>query len=562
VTAATAADNAVNGVPSCANDWLLNEVARDEWGFDGYVTSDCDADNDVVFSHHFTDDPNQGVADVLKAGTDVDCGGFVGKYVASALGNNTITEADIDERLEKLFRVRMRLSHFDPVGPLQGIGADSICNQYSFDLSQDGPAQSSTLLKNDAKTLPLASSSCGTVAVIGPNANLSESDSGYYGPHNVCAETPGAKGPPKFWTLVDAVTKAGASKVVSDNAIPNVLSNSTAGIADAVTMAKSADTVILAVGTDLSWAAEGHDAKSIAFTDAQKELVSKCADAAKKPIIVVIMTATPLDISEMLANPKVGAIVHTGQPSVTMLGVGDVLFGKKPPAGRMIQTIYPESYMDEISIFDFNMRPGPSAFVRPDCDQKCDAPPMHGGPCGSCPMGTNPGRTHRFYTGKAVTPFGYGLSYTTFSYDLKSAPTGTVSLDAVRDMIAQTKSDGRIFPAHALLGAAAPLVNYEVNVTNTGSVDSDEVVLGFLKPPGAGTNGVPLQQLYGFERVHVPAGKTVLVQLYPSLADFSQVDGNGERYDLPGEYTFHFGVGGEHAGTKGMGYAEHKITMV
>ena len=197
-------------------------------------------------------------------------------------------------------------------------------------------------------------------------------------------------------------------------------------------MAKSADTVILAVGTDLSWAAEGHDAKSIAFTDAQKELVKQCADAAKKPITVVILTATPLDITEMLANPKVGAILHTGQPSVTMLGVGDVLFGKKAPAGRMIQvtpqaicrcasfvdlfltecfceqTIYPEQYMDEISIFDFNMRPGPSAFVRPDCDQKCAAPAMHGGPCGTCKMGTNPGRTHRFYTGKAVIPFGYG----------------------------------------------------------------------------------------------------------------------------------------------------------
>ena len=129
-------------------------------------------------------------------------------------------------------------------------------------------------------------------------------------------------------------------------------------------------------------------------------------------------------------------------------------------------------------------------------------------------------------------------------------------------MITQTKNDGRIFPAHALLGAAAPLVNYEVNVTNTGSVDSDEVVLGFLKPPGAGENGVPLQTLYGFERVHVPAGKTVTVQLYPSLADFSQVDENGDRYELPGEYTFHFGVGGEHAGTKGMGYAEHKVTAV
>ena len=81
--------NAVNGVPSCANDWLLTTVAREEWGFDGYVTSDCDADNDVVFSHHYHNDtPAEGVRDVLRAGTDVDCGGFVGKYAQAALDNN------------------------------------------------------------------------------------------------------------------------------------------------------------------------------------------------------------------------------------------------------------------------------------------------------------------------------------------------------------------------------------------------------------------------------------------------------------------------------------------
>ena len=84
------------------------------------VTSDCDADNDVIFSHHFKDhSPAEGVADVLKAGTDVDCGGFVGKYAQAALDNKTITESDIDERLSKLFRVRMRMDHFDPLGPLQ-----------------------------------------------------------------------------------------------------------------------------------------------------------------------------------------------------------------------------------------------------------------------------------------------------------------------------------------------------------------------------------------------------------------------------------------------------------
>lgn len=87
------------------------------------------------------------------------------------------------------------------------------------------------------------------------------------------------------------------------------------------------------------------------------------------------------------------------------------------------------------------------------------------------------------------------MSYSTFKYGLESAPTGPVSLDAVRDMVAETKAGGRTFPDSNLLLAAPPVIKYAVNVTNTGSVDADEVVLGFLKPPGAGVGGVPLQTL-------------------------------------------------------------------
>jgi len=294
------------------------------------------------------------------------------------------------------------------------------------------------------------------------------------------------------------------------------------------------DMVVLDVVTDLSVAAEGHDANSISFYYGQQQLIAKVSSAAKVPVVVVTLTAVPLDLTDLLSNPHIGAILHAGQPSVTTIGVGDVLFGEKVPAGRVIQTILPASYVGEISIFDFNMRPGPSAFPRPDCTL----------PISQCPNGTNPGRTNRFYTGKAVVPFGFGLSYTTFKYTIINGISADtiVSLDPVRAFLSDTYSSGRMFPSLEKVSKAAPLVSYEVNVTNTGTVDADDVVLGFLIPPGAGKDGVPLQMLFGFERAHVPAGHTVTVWLMPSLLDFTQVDAQGMRYALDGVYTVRFGV--------------------
>ena len=172
-------------------------------------------------------------------------------------------------------------------------------------------------------------------------------------------------------------------------------------------------------------------------------------------------------------------------------------------------------------------------------------------------MGTNPGRTHRFYTGKAVVPFGFGLSYTTFKYE-PSASAASVSLAAVREMLATTYKEGRTFPSSALVDAAPALVNYNVKVTNTGKMDADDVVLGFLVPPGAGTDGVPLQTLFGFERVHVKAGETVEVNLYPSLTDFAMTRLDGTKEAAAGEWTVKFGV--QATAEHGQGYAEVALT--
>jgi len=198
------------------------------------------------------------VAGVLKAGTDVDCTSFVGQHAQSALDKKLIDETLIDQRLANLFKVRMRLGHFDAPGPLHQFPMSDVCSQYAIDLSNDGPIQSSALLKNLDSALPLGTGKQ-TIAVIGPNADLSKSDVSYYGPHTPCGA--------KYNTMIDALQQHSSATVVSALGVPSVLSDNTTGIAAAVEMAKSADIVVLAVGTDLSWAHEEHDADSIKFTD-------------------------------------------------------------------------------------------------------------------------------------------------------------------------------------------------------------------------------------------------------------------------------------------------------
>ena len=204
------------------------------------------------------------------------------------------------------------------------------------------------------------------------------------------------------------------------------------------------------------------------------------------------------------------------------------------------------------------MRPGPSAFARPDCAQQCPGAGMHGGPCGTCEMGTNPGRTHRFYTGAAVLPFGYALSYTRWSYAAAASISGPISLAPVRGVLERTQAAGRTFPSSDMLEAAEPPVSFEVNVTNLGDMPADDVVLGFMVPPSAGKDGVPLQTLFGFERVHVPAGATVLVSLYPEHTEFMTTLVDGSKRVAAGEYTVRIGV--QETAAHGQGYAELRLS--
>jgi hypothetical protein len=328
----------------------------------------------VYFNHHYTRTPEEAVRDVLRAGTDIDCGGFVSTYAPSALAQGLITQADIDARLRRSLRVRFRLSHFDPLGPLDRIPPSAICSAASLATAREGARQGAVLVKNDAGALPIplsgggvaapaaagvgaastgagtgagaatagrgaeaAASFAGSVAVIGPNIHLSRSVAGYYG-GNSCNGT--------YHDMVDAV-KLYCADVRFTKGVDSPQANaSTAGVTAAVAMGASVDRVILVVGTDLTWAREGHDAESLSFSAGTLALVDAVAAAAKRPVVVVVMTATPLDLSPLLSNQKVGAVLHVGMPSVATLGVGDVLFGTaSSPAGRTILTVFPADYV-------------------------------------------------------------------------------------------------------------------------------------------------------------------------------------------------------------------------
>ena len=508
-------------------------MARDQWEFDGYITSDCDADANVYSTHHYTKTPEEAVADVLKAGTDVDCGGFVQMHGASALAKKLITEEDIDTRLKYLFRMRLRLGHFDPDGPLQEIPKEAICTPETIELARDGTRQGAVMIKNADKLLPLKAG--GNVAVIGPNMNLSEAIGTYYGGRNPCK---GQAGVGQWYNAVDAIKEHASVSAVMG--VPSVTSDDLSGIPAAVAAAKAADEVVLVVGQDGTIEHEGHDRTSIELSPAQQALIESVSATAKKPVVVLILTGGAVDVADMLANEKVGAIIHAGQPSVTVSGAGDLIFGKAVPAGRMIQQILPASFADEVSIFDFGMRPGPGLWPAPNCSS--DPESSEG-----CKNATNPGRTHRFYTGKPTIPFGFGLSFTTFEYKIVSAPSA-VSLAPVRDMLL-ANADRALPKAEDNV----PHAEYIVHVTNTGEIDADDVVLGILKPPGAGVGGTPLQTLFGFERVHVKAGATVEVHLGATMRDFAFVDENGKFAETAGEYTVQFGI--PETAEHGMGFA-------
>ena len=468
--------NAVNGVPAVCSP-VIKSVVIGEWGFDGMICTDANAMQAAYQSYKYFSSLEDAAAGVVKAGTPVMLSGNAAA-MSSAYADGKLTKADMDAALAGNFRMRFRLGEFDPAAQMPFSTVDGNSTPWTSDaakaLARLVTQKSIVLLKNDGNLLPLDKATVKSLAVIGPNADVDISD--WYGGK-----------PPYTVTARAGITAAVGTGVNVQYALDN-----TSG--QAVKIATGADAAIVVVGnnptcgnTTFGSCTGGYDSKESVdrtYIDLKPEQLTliQAVFAANPKTIVVDMSSFSQAITWVQDN--VPAIVHIAHSSQELgNALADVLFGAYNPAGRTSVTWY-KALTDIPAKADYDIRKG---------------------------------RTYMYFQGTPLYPFGFGLSYTTFTYS-------TLRLSAAT--LAQGGS-----------------VTVSVDVTNSGTVAGDEVVQLYVSYPT--TTGVPrpVKQLRGFKRIALAAGETKTVALPLTYDQLGYWDATAKAFAVqPG--TVHLMVGG------------------
>ncbi|KAL8225550.1 hypothetical protein R6Q57_018107 [Mikania cordata] len=474
--------NRVNGVPNCADYNLLSNIARNQWGFQGYITSDCDAVSIIYDVHKYAKTPEDAVAEVLKAGMDVNCGSYLKNHTKSAVQNKKLLESDIDRALTNLFTMRMRLGLFNgnPGSlPYGSIGPDQVCSKPHQDLALEAARTGIVLLKNSAKLLPLKKT-ISSLAVIGPNANSAYTLVGNYA------------GPP-----CKSVEPLKALQTYVKNTMYhkgcNFVNCTSASINEAVEIAKKADYVVLFMGLDQTEEREDFDRVDLVLPGQQQALITAVAKAAKKPVVLVMICGGPVDISFAKRDLKIGGILWGGYPGESGgIALAEIIFGDHNPGGKLPMTWYPKEFI-KIPMTDMRMRPNPSSGY--------------------------PGRTYRFYTGRKVYRFGYGLSYTTYSYEFTSVTLNKLFLTQMSSTASTLQNSDSVHYTSVTEtrteSCEKAKFSATVRVQNRGEMDGKHAVLLFVKQNDV-ANGKPMKQLVGFESVETKVGERSEVEFVVS----------------------------------------------
>ncbi|CCL99692.1 uncharacterized protein FIBRA_01713 [Fibroporia radiculosa] len=481
--------NAVNGVPSCANSYLLQDILRGHWNWtsdDQWITSDCDAIQNIYEPHYYAPTRELTVADALNAGADLDCGTYYPENLGAAYDEGLFAESTLDRALIRQYASLVKLGYFDPAEnqPYRQIGWANVSTPEAEELAYRAAVEGITLIKNDG-TLPL-SPSIKSLALIGPWANATTQMQGnYYGQ------------PPYLISPLMAAEALNYTVYYSPG--PGVDDPTTSSFPAAFAAAQAADAIIYIGGIDTTVEAEAMDRYTLDWPGVQPDFIDQLSQFGK-PLVVLQMGGGQVDDSCLLPNTNVNALIWGGYPGQSGgTALMDIIVGNAAPAGRLPTTQYPLDYVYQVAMTDMSLRPS----------------------------ATNPGRTYMWYTGTPIVEFGFGLHYTNFSAELSqpSAPSYDIaSLVGACEGV-----------AHLDLCA---FESYTVNVTNIGSkVTSDYVALLFV----AGEHGpapIPNKVLAAYDRLHTIAPlSSQQATLNLTLGSLSRVDEYGNRVLYPGEYT-------------------------
>lgn len=448
-----------DGVPSTANEFVLKDVLRNEWKFNGMVVTDWASAAEMI-NHGFCKDEKDAAEKSVNAGVDMEMVSetFI-KNLKQSVAEGKVSMETIDNAVRNILRVKFRLGLFE--NPYIVTPQSVKYAEEHLAKAKTAAEQSVILLKNDKQTLPLTEK-IHTVAVVGPLADAPYEQMGtwVFDGEREHTQTP-----------LKAIKEMYGDKVnvIYEQALAYSRDKKTSGIAKAVNAAKRADVVIAFVGEESILSGEAHSLANLDLQGAQSELISAIS-ATGKPLVTVIMAGRQLTISKEVEESD--AVLYSFHPG-TMGGpaIADILFGKVNPSAKTPVT-FPRMTGQAPIYYSHNNTGRPAN----PTEMLIDEIPVE---AGQTSIGC---RSFYLDAGNSpLFPFGYGLSYTTFEYsDLKMNSSKFTDKDSF---------------------------NVTVNLKNTGKYDGIEVVQLYVQDK-VGSVTRPVKELKAFQRVELKAGET------------------------------------------------------
>lgn len=492
--------NEVDGIPATGNKWLMTELLRKQWGFKGFVVTDYTAINEMI-NHGVPKDEYEAAALALNAGVDMDMQGSVfATQLKKLLQDKKITLQLINDAVYRILAAKYDLGLFkDPFKYCDTVrAAKEIMRPENLQAAREIAQRSIVLLKNETQLLPLKKQ--GSIALIGPLANSQRDVIGNWSAAGDAGKAvsllQGIQN--KLGTAVK-VTYAQGAHITSDTGLFKKAmqkqqletadtANSAQLLSEAVALAKQSDIVIMALGESQGMTGEAASRSNISIPESQQELL-KAVYATGKPVVLVLMNGRPLTLE--WEDAHIPSIVETWFLG-TEAGnaIADVLFGDYNPAGKITMS-FPRN-VGQIPIYYNHRTTG-----RPiDPNNKYSSKYLD-------------------VANEPLYPFGYGLSYTKFTYS---------SLQLSKPQITP----------------AAPL-QVSVNVSNTGDYDGEEVVQLYIRDK-VGSVTRPVKELKGFKKIFLKKGESQNVTFTISVEDLKFYDKDMRWTYEPGAFTVFVGA--------------------